>query len=145
VRFLQDRAAGGTQLHHAPSPVVRVDRAGDLATLRRLGHQPTRTGLVDADRLREGADPHAACRRVAREGVQHPEPSRLGDSLLARMARASPGAPGPAEARSEPRTAPTSAFVFSAAVGVVPMTASMLIVVVMTGPTAPTASAEATA
>lgn len=61
------------------------------------------------------------------------------------MARASPGAPGPAEAWSEPRTAPTSAFVCSAAVGVVPMTASVLIVVVMTGPTASTASTEATA
>lgn len=53
--------------------------------------------------------------------------------------------PGPAEAGPEARTAPTSAFVLSAAVGVVPMTVPVLIVVVMTGPSAPTASAEATA
>lgn len=53
--------------------------------------------------------------------------------------------PGPAEAGPEARTAPTSAFVLSAAVGVVPMTVPVLIVAVVTGPSAPTASAEATA
>ncbi|WP_229940155.1 hypothetical protein [Plantibacter cousiniae (nom. nud.)] len=53
--------------------------------------------------------------------------------------------PRPTEAGPETRTAPTPAFVLSAAVGVVPMTAPVLIVVVMAGPTAPTASAEATA
>lgn len=55
------------------------------------------------------------------------------------------GTPGSAEAGSEARTTPTPAFVLSAAVSVVPMTAPVLIVVVMTRPTAPTASAEATA
>ncbi|AZH82733.1 hypothetical protein EAO79_07355 [Plantibacter sp. PA-3-X8] len=60
------------------------------------------------------------------------------------MTGATAGSPGPTEAGSEARTAPAPAFILSAAVGVVPMTA-VLIVVVMTGPTAPTASAEPTA
>lgn len=69
----------------------------------------------------------------------------MGDRLLARMTGATAGTPGPTEAGSEARTAPALTFVISAAVGAVPMTALVLIVVVMTGPTAPTASAEATA
>ncbi len=61
------------------------------------------------------------------------------------MTGAAAGSPGPAEAGSEAGTAPAPAFILSAAVGVVPMTAPVLIVVVMAGPDAPTASAEATA
>lgn len=79
------------------------------------------------------------------ERVQHPEPSGLCDRLLARVTGATAGSPGPTEAGPEARTAPARTFVISAAVGVVPTTAPVLIVVVMTGPTAPTASAEPTA
>lgn len=145
VRLLQDRAAGGAQLHHTAAPVVRVDGASDLATLRRFGDESARPRLVDADRLRERTDPHATGRLVTSERVQHPEPSRLGDRLLARVTGATAGTPGSTEAGSEARTAPAPAFVLSAAVSVMPMTAPVLIVMVMTGPTASTAPAEATA
>ena len=145
VRLLQDSATGGAQLHDTAASVVRVDRAGDLAPLRRLGHESARARLIDPDRLRERADTHAAGCRVSSERVQHPEPGGLGDRLLARMPGASAGSPGSTDAGPEARTTPTSALVPAAAVGVVVMVSSVLIVMAMPGAATPTASAEPTA
>jgi hypothetical protein len=145
VRLLQDRATGGTQLHHTPSSVVRVDRSGDLAPLRRLGHESARSRLIDPDRLRERADTHAAGRRLTSERVQHPEPGRLSDRLLTRMPAATAGSPRATDAGPEARTTPTSALVPVTAVSVVVMVSSVVIVMTMPGATTPAAAAETTA
>lgn len=147
VRLLQDRATGGAELHDTAAAVVRVDRAGDLAPLRRLGHESARARLIDADGLRERADAHAAARRVARECIEHPEPSRLGDRLLSRMPGSPAGGPGSADAGPEARTTPTTPLVAATVglVGVVVMTTVALIVMAMAGAASPTPPAEPTA
>lgn len=145
ARFREHRPTRCRELHDAAATIVRIDGAGDLTTLRGLRDEPTGPRLIDADGLGERTDAHAVRGLLPSERIEHPESRRLRDRRLTRVTSPTGRPPRTAEARTEARAtpAPSTRFAHLASTVIVVIPAlSVLPVMVMLRPPAPTAATE---